>query len=130
MWKIFALIIAPLIIFGGNFTLVAAEGEEGSAAEVITYPAEVVKEGAEVVIEAGKNVVETVGETAEGIVTGDVEKAVTTPVKGTVETVVDVVEGTVTAPIDAAKSEEEELHKEDLPGAKEESEVPLAEPVD
>jgi len=124
MTKIFSLFICFLMILSCQLILAeeVVEGEvvkveetEGTAAEVITYPAKVVKEGAEVVIEGGKNVVTTVGGTAEGIVTGDVEKAVTTPVKGTAETITDAAAGTVTAPVDAAKTEEEEIHKEDLP---------------
>lgn len=125
MLRIFFVIILVLTIG----TIFAEEkAEEGSVGDVILYPAKVVKEGAEVVVEAGKNVVETVGGTAEGIVTGDIEKAVTTPVKGTGEAVVDVVAGTVTAPVDAAKKEgEEELH----PEFEEEAEkgVPVAQEV-
>lgn len=102
-----------MLILGVSIAFAEGQEKEGSAGDVILYPAKVVKEGAEVVVEAGKNVVETVGGTAEGIVTGDVEKAVTTPIKGAGKAVVDVVEGTVTAPVDAAKKEgEDELHPE------------------
>lgn len=127
----FKSILAIVLILATAIVFAEEKKEEGGAGEVILYPAKVVKEGAEVAIEAGKNVVETVGGTVEGVVTGDVEKAVTTPVTGTAEAVVDVVGGTVTAPIDATKTEEEELHKEELPGGEAEVEeaVPLAEEV-
>ena len=114
MIKIFILFICFFMILSCQ-VIFAQEETEDTAANVIAYPVKVVKEGAEVVVEGGANVVKTVGGTAEGIVTGDVEKAVTTPVKGTAETITDAASGTVTAPIDAAKTEEEEIHKEDLP---------------
>lgn len=123
------IVFALFLIFAVSPVFSDEAAKEGSVGDVILYPAKVVKEGAEVTLEAGKNIVETVGGTAEGIVTGDVEKAVTTPVKGTAETVVDAAGGIATAPIDAAKTEEEELHKEEFRSSESEKEIPVAKEV-